>query len=70
MDFCGAVRSGTDNTEAQVIVLVVVVVVIAATTVIAVVAVVRVDISTPQVLLKTYPLKYIRLRLSEILAFI
>ena len=56
MDFCIAVRSGTDNTEAQVIVLVVVVVVvIAAATVIAVVAVVRVNIPAPQVLLTAYP---------------
>ena len=36
----------------------------------AVIAVVAVGIPAPQVLLKAYPLKYIRLRLSGILAFI
>ncbi len=50
-----------------VIVLVVVVVVIAATTVIAVVAVVRVNIPTPQVLLKDYPkdTKYLKIYPAE-----
>ena len=78
--YCRAVRRGTNNAKAYVVVLVVsvvvvpvgnlavvVVVVIAATAVIAVVAV---GIPAPQVLLKAYPLKYIRLRLSGILAFI
>lgn len=70
--YCRAVRRGTNNAKAYVVVpvgnlAVVVVVVIAATTVIAVVAV---GIPAPQVLLKAYPLKYIRLRLSGILAFI
>ena len=78
--YCRAVRSGTNNAETKVVVLVVsvvvvpvvhlavvVVVVIAATTIIAVVAVVRVNIPTPQGLLKAYPkdTKYLKIYPAE-----